>query len=120
MLSWFAVDRNAPQRFKELSYKAYFMCFSSTGMFEQDDVENWVSITSTAAGSMARRLRLNNRMGLLANNKPVSPPIGTFSGPGVAYVGFGEYNQRAMLRAWADCLETPVAPPEPVDLGGTS
>jgi hypothetical protein len=69
---------------------------------------------------MARRLRLNNRMGLLADDKPVSPPLAHFSGPGVAYVGFGEYNQRAMLRAWADCLETPVAPPEPVDLGGTS
>ena len=56
VLSWFAVDKNAPERFKELSYKAYLMCFGSTGMFEQDDVENWVSLTSTAAGSMARRL----------------------------------------------------------------
>ena len=42
------------------------MCFGSTGMFEQDDVENWVSLTNTAAGSMARRLRLNSRMGMLA------------------------------------------------------
>ena len=54
--------------FKELSYKAYLMCFGSTGMFEQDDVENWVSLTSTAAGSMARRLLLNSRMGLLADD----------------------------------------------------
>lgn len=120
VLSWFAVDRNAPQRFKELSYKAYLMCFGSTGMFEQDDVENWVSITSTAAGSMARRLRLNSRMGLLADDKPVSPPLAHFSGPGVAYVGFGEYNQRAMLRAWADALDAPPPDPGTVDLGGTS
>src|SRR6478752_6650812 len=76
VLSWFAVDKNAPERFKELSYKAYLMCFGSTGMFEQDDVENWVSLTSTAAGSMARRLRLNSRMGLLADGSPVSPALG--------------------------------------------
>ena len=25
------------------------MCFGSSGMFEQDDVENWVSITDMAA-----------------------------------------------------------------------
>lgn len=79
-----------------------------------------MSITSTAAGSMARRLRLNSRMGLLADDKPVSPPLAHFSGPGVAYVGFGEYNQRAMLRAWADALDAPPPDPGTVDLGGTS
>ena len=31
--------------------------FGPSGMFEQDDVENWVSITDMAGGSMARRLR---------------------------------------------------------------
>ena len=41
--------RRAPEEFKDASYKAYLMCFGSTGMFEQDDVENWVSLTSTAA-----------------------------------------------------------------------
>ena len=46
VLSWFAVDADAPEQFKELSYKAYLMCFGSTGMFEQDDVENWVSLTT--------------------------------------------------------------------------
>ena len=47
------------------------MCFGSTGMFEQDDVENWVSLTTTAGGAMARRLLLNSRMGLLADDRPV-------------------------------------------------
>ena len=93
------------------------MCFGSTGMFEQDDVENWVSITSTAAGSMARRLLLNNRMGLLHDNKPVTPPLVHWVGPGTAYVGYGEYNQRAMLALWADCLEQPVAEAARTELG---
>lgn len=116
--SWFAVDANAPEEFKLRSYKAYLMCFGSTGMFEQDDVENWVSITSTAAGSMARRLLLNSRMGLDAANKPLNPPVAGFHGPGVAYVGYGEYNQRALLGKWADFLERPMAPLASTELGG--
>ena len=74
------------------------MCFGSSGMFEQDDVENWVSITEMAAGSMARRLMLNSRMGLTSEDKPVKPPMAGFAGPGVAYQGFGEFNQRHWLR----------------------
>jgi hypothetical protein len=53
-MSWFAVDASAPDSYNEQSDKAYLMCFGSSGMFEQDDVENWVSITSTAKGMMAR------------------------------------------------------------------
>ena len=67
--SWFAVDSAAPEDYKKNSYKAYLMCFGSTGMFEQDDVENWVSLTNTASGSMARRLLLNSRMGLLDDDR---------------------------------------------------
>lgn len=115
VLSWFAVDAGAPEKFKALSYKAYLMCFGSTGMFEQDDVENWVSLTSTAAGAMARRLLLNSRMGILADGTPVSPVLAAhqFAGPGEAHVGYGEYNQRHLLSRWADYLERPPAPAGP-------
>jgi len=120
VLSWFAVDAEAPEEFKALSYKAYLMCFGSTGMFEQDDVENWVSLTSTAAGSMARRLLLNSRMGLLEDGSNVVPALGPeqFSGPGEAYVGYGEYNQRHLLNRWADHLERPAATVAQVEVSG--
>ena len=104
VLSWFAVDAAAPEDFKRQSYQAYLMCFGSSGMFEQDDVENWVSITDMAAGSMARRLNLNSRMGLTSEGKPLKPPIADFAGPGVAYQGFGEYGQRHWLSQWSDHL----------------
>jgi phenylpropionate dioxygenase-like ring-hydroxylating dioxygenase large terminal subunit len=109
VLSWFAVDADAPEEFKALSYKAYLMCFGSTGMFEQDDVENWVSLTNTAAGSMARRLLLNSRMGMLPDGSGVVPALTPeqFSGPGTAYVGYGEYNQRELLNRWADDMGRP-------------
>ena len=107
--SWFAVDSAAPPEYKKNSYKAYLMCFGSTGMFEQDDVENWVSLTNTAGGSMARRLLLNSRMGLLSDDRPVVDPLpsAAFHGPGHAQVGYNENNQRALLRLWADHLEMP-------------
>jgi len=110
VLSWFAVDAEAPEEYKALSYKAYLMCFGSTGMFEQDDVENWVSLTNTAAGSMARRLLLNSRMGLLEDGTEVQPALSSeeYAGPGVARVGYNESNQRELLRRWADHLERPV------------
>jgi hypothetical protein len=106
VLSWFAVDASAPESFKRDSYKAYLMCFGSSGMFEQDDVENLVSITDMAGGSMARRLLLNSRMGLTSQDKPIKPPMANFSGPGVAYQGFGEFNQRHWLSQWSDFLES--------------
>lgn len=119
VLSWFAVDAEAPEEYKALSYKAYLMCFGSTGMFEQDDVENWVSLTSTAAGSMARRLLLNSRMGLLEDDSAVVPPLTAeqYSGPGEAHVGYGEYNQRHLLRRWADYLESPAEAARPLQVG---
>ena len=120
VLSWFAVDAEAPEEFKALSYKAYLMCFGSTGMFEQDDVENWVSLTNTAAGSMARRLLLNSRMGMLPDGSGVVPALTPeqFSGPGTAYVGYGEYNQRHLLNRWADDMGRPVTPTGPATGAG--
>ncbi|OUS79693.1 aromatic ring-hydroxylating dioxygenase subunit alpha [Rhodococcus sp. NCIMB 12038] len=119
VLSWFAVDASAPEEYKKNSYKAYLMCFGSTGMFEQDDVENWVSLTNTAAGSMARRLTLNSRMGLLEDGAPVVPQLtgDEFHGPGFAQVGYNEHNQRELLSLWADYLEKPPLTASPTAVG---
>lgn len=105
--SWFAVDAAAPEEFKERSYRAYLMCFGSTGMFEQDDVENWVSLTATAGGTMARRLLLNSRMGLYPDGSPVIDPLPAdeFHGPGYAQTGYNEHNQRQLLNMWVDYLD---------------
>jgi hypothetical protein len=103
VLSWFAVDREAPGAYKAASYKAYMMCFGTSGMFEQDDVENWTSVTHVSKGIMAERLNLHSRMGLKRDGTTVSQPI-FWPAPGRAYVGFGEYNQRALLEAWCDLM----------------
>jgi hypothetical protein len=109
VFSWFAVDRLAPQWYKDASYKAYLMCFGSSGMFEQDDVENWTSITSVAQGQLAQRLLLNSRMGLAQDGSTLREPIAGWPAPGRAFTGFGEYNQREVLRQWGELLLGPGA-----------
>ena len=119
--SWFAVDKEAPEEFKKDSYKAYIMCFGSSGMFEQDDVENWASITRMSRGHMARRLNLNSRMGLTADDDTIATPVAGWPGPGVAHTGFGEQNQRAILRRWAaDLSEEPPALAARASIGRTA
>ncbi len=108
--SWFAVDRGAPEWFKAASYKAYLMCFGSSGMFEQDDVENWTSITRTSRGQMAERLNLHGRMGLTREGETIVPPLSGWPAPGRAFVGFGEHNQRQLLNLWCDYLEREEGP----------
>jgi phenylpropionate dioxygenase-like ring-hydroxylating dioxygenase large terminal subunit len=105
VLSWFVVDREAPEWYKAASYKAYIMCFGTSGMFEQDDVENWTSITAVSKGLMADRLNLHSRMGLRRDGTTVSDPL-DWPAPGRAYKGFGEYNQRDLLALWCDLMST--------------
>jgi phenylpropionate dioxygenase-like ring-hydroxylating dioxygenase large terminal subunit len=104
IFSWFGVDRLAPQWFKDASYKAYLMCFGSSGMFEQDDVENWTSITQMAKGQMGRRLKLNSTMGLDREGRQMKQPLENWPAPGHAYTGFGEHNQRTILGMWSDYM----------------
>ena len=104
VISWFAVDKLAPAWFKELSYKAYLMCFGSSGMFEQDDVENFTSLTAVARGQFAQRILLNGRMGLARDGSFLHEPIADWPGPGRAFTGYGEYNQREVLRRWGEWM----------------
>jgi phenylpropionate dioxygenase-like ring-hydroxylating dioxygenase large terminal subunit len=105
--SWFAVDKGAPDQFKEDSYRAYLLCFGSSGMFEQDDVENWTSITSVSKGRMASRVLLDNSMGLSPSGGLLHPRIDGWPGPGRAIQGYGEYNQRELLGRWAQHISDP-------------
>ena len=104
-LSWFVVDRNASAAFKADSYKAYLMCFGTSGMFEQDDVENWTSITSVSRGALGSTVLLDSTMSMDREHDGTAARPASWPAPGQAYVGYGEYNQRALLRMWARALE---------------
>jgi hypothetical protein len=119
ILSWFAVDRNAPQSYKDASYKAYLMCFGSSGMFEQDDVENWTSITSVSKGRLASGVDLDSTMGMAPDGGTLVDPVPEWPGPGEAFVGYGEYNQREFLQRWSRVVSMPAPTPsfKPIPAG---
>jgi phenylpropionate dioxygenase-like ring-hydroxylating dioxygenase large terminal subunit len=93
--SWFLVERDAPEDFKRRSYETYVRTFGASGVFEQDDVEVWQSITAMAGGITAERFELNLQLGMHQEPDPSWP------GPGTALPrDFAEANERAWLREW--------------------
>jgi hypothetical protein len=99
--SWFLVEKDATDEFKEASYYSYMRNFGASGNFEQDDVEVWCGITQSAKGLLGRRLLQNVSIGV---HKP-QPRDPNFKGPGHAIIGaFCEANQRAFYRNWLNYL----------------
>jgi len=47
------------------------------------------------------------------------PPLKAdeFAGPGVAHVGYGEYNQRNLLNEWANQLQRPISKAASMEVG---
>jgi hypothetical protein len=67
------------------------------GVFEQDDMENWVEISRTLRGPVARRLRLQYKLGL--GSKPSGPrPVPSLAG--LEHSGFSEDSERAFYDRW--------------------
>ena len=62
--SWAFVDKAAPPEVKEAMRLAAIRGFSPSGTFEQDDMDNWQECTQTCRGTVARRIALNQQMGL--------------------------------------------------------
>ena len=98
--SWCMIESDAPDYWKELSERAYVMSFGPSGMFEQDDSENWTDITSNAGSSLAsRHFNLQYLQGIDRT------PTEDFPGPGTAYEGkFSEANSRAFYSRWLDLV----------------
>lgn len=99
--SWHLVERNAPDWWKRLGKRMYTQTFSSSGMFDQDDTENWEAQTKSSNASLHRHeeFMLHYGMGLDA---PPLPP-GEFPGPGDVYDGkFSEAAARTYYGVWRD------------------
>jgi hypothetical protein len=99
--SWHLIERNAPQWWKRLARKMYVQTFGTSGMFDQDDTENWEAQTRNATASLHRReeIMLHYGMGLDAE------PLTDFPGPGRVYDGkFSEAAGRSYWRRWLDLV----------------
>ncbi len=101
IMSWCAVEAEAPEEWKLRSERAYSASFGSSGMLEQDDTENWGYVTAVARGLAAETFPLNYRMGLTAQNEVMVAPLTDWPGPGSAYrVSYAEHNQRQFWSTW--------------------
>ncbi|MFB9730386.1 SRPBCC family protein [Haloechinothrix salitolerans] len=98
--SWFLVEADAPEEFKQESYETYVRTFGVSGVFEQDDAETWRSITRGTQGRLAGNQSLNFEMGLGVLDRDANWP-----GPGMAMAsGYAERNQREFWGTWLRCL----------------
>jgi phenylpropionate dioxygenase-like ring-hydroxylating dioxygenase large terminal subunit len=99
--SWCLVEADAPTAFQEASYRGYTLSFGASGVLEQDDTENWSSISLVAGGQMAQRHILDYTMGLQTGVQPLAD----WPGPGTAYpIDYLEENSRRFYREWIDHL----------------
>ncbi len=86
VISWFMIDKEAPEEYKEHSYKGYVGSFGPSGTLEQDDTEIWARVVAASKGKMSRdkELNYNNYTNYLMGMDLVTPDE-NFAGPGVAY-----------------------------------
>jgi phenylpropionate dioxygenase-like ring-hydroxylating dioxygenase large terminal subunit len=97
--SWFLVERDAPDEWKERSRQAYILTFGTSGIFAQDDAENFADITAGSRGPLAARLSLSYAMGLGRETAK------GFPGPGEVYEGkYCEANARAFYARWLELM----------------
>ncbi|TFY99793.1 aromatic ring-hydroxylating dioxygenase subunit alpha [Ramlibacter rhizophilus] len=99
--SWMLIDKSAPEALKRASYTSYVLSFGSSGLLEQDDTENWTSITRSARGRMAGTQELSYVMG------STSLPLMTdWPGPGKAYsMDYTEAAERSFYQLWLRYLQ---------------
>lgn len=100
--AWTLVDKEAPDEVKETIRLRNQMSFGSSGIFEQDDAENWVEIQRVLRGPKARRTKLNNQIGAgeLADETGMYP--GTSDRP------HSEAASREFYGHWRDLMLTPM------------
>jgi len=97
--SWALMWKGVSEEFRERSYRAYMASFGPSGIFEQDDMLPWPSITRTGGGILGRRLMLSYQMGDGTIGR--ASRVSDWPGPGVAIAPrYEEGAQRHFYRRW--------------------
>jgi PAH dioxygenase large subunit len=93
--SWLFVDKQASPEYRQATYEAYVRTFGPSGIFEQDDMENWEECTRANKGPVAQRHTLHHGM-----SRHLAP-VDDFPGPGRAWPGsYGEQTQLCFYAEW--------------------
>lgn len=103
---WFFVEGDAPEVVKESAWARLGQEGQlASGMFAQDDAENFERVTESTTSPMARRLPFHLGMGVgVEGNWPGQDQWDTRGLPGLIGPRFSEHNQRIFYRAWAESM----------------
>ena len=97
ILSWVLAEKEASDTYKANVLSSGFTGSEVAGVFEQDDIELWVSATSAADNAIARQYPYSFHTGLPQLNNPVPD----YEGPGRAYRPvLAEVIQFEFMRHW--------------------
>jgi phenylpropionate dioxygenase-like ring-hydroxylating dioxygenase large terminal subunit len=109
--AWTVVDKTAPPEVREAQRRGTLRTFSPSGVFEQDDGENWAEIQHVLRGHIAQQCRFNLQMGLGSDDDddPDFPGRGNRVYCETAARGF--YGRWAQLLSGASWDELAVTPP---------
>ncbi|ETW92253.1 MAG: hypothetical protein ETSY1_44460 [Candidatus Entotheonella factor] len=93
--SYCLVDKEASEDIKEQMRRGYVRRFGPSGLFEQDDGENWSQVSASSRSSLARTLEFNYQMGL--GHERVHPELRGEIGNADA-----ELTHRSFYKRWAE------------------
>jgi phenylpropionate dioxygenase-like ring-hydroxylating dioxygenase large terminal subunit len=96
--SWTIVDKAAPPKIKERMRFVSQYRFSPSGVFEQDDMDNWIQVTGAAKSLIGQRYPANYRM---RGNEEIS----VTGLRGRLASRFSDNNQMGLYMHWANMLE---------------
>ncbi|MEU3653786.1 aromatic ring-hydroxylating dioxygenase subunit alpha [Streptomyces sp. NPDC032161] len=98
--AWTIVDKSMPDEVKNAQRLYNLRTFGPTGIFEQDDGENWSEVQATAHGFVAGGMALNYQMGI---------GTGAEDGvhPGTTGHLYSDGAARGFYTRWRDLMNTP-------------
>ena len=94
------VDKAAPQEVKEAFRRTAIRTFGPSGVFEQDDMDNWEGCSMSGRGVVSRRHDLNISMGL--GHASYDEELGGMASD----YRLSENNHRAFYRRWSQLMDS--------------
>ena len=101
--AWAMIDKALPEEMKQAIRNQYVFSFGPSGVFEQEDGENWSQCTRATRGYIGRQLQFNYSMGL-GHERPVKDVLEADL-PGTMGGIWSENNQRHFYKQWLKMMQ---------------